>query len=205
MFENDKLKTGIWQLDEMLRGGLPRGEFMLVGGRPGMGKTSLLKQIMKNNEKTVCLYLSDDYCFDHLTSLVEALCQASNYDCFVVLDDLDQFKVGEEEAGFCLKTVAKQFNIPVIGAIKLPRALEYRKDKRPVIGDFHKGFMGLEPDVEAHADVILGLYRESYYNIDYPVEDEIKKAEIIVVKNRHGNTGTINMSFDGLKRAWEEK
>lgn len=204
MFENKVLKTGIWQLDEMLGGGLPRGEFMLVGGRPGMGKTSLLKQIMKNNENTVCLYLSDDYCFDHLALLAEALCRASDYDCFVVLDDLDQFKVGEEEAGFRLKTVAKQFNIPVIGAVKLPRDLERRKDKRPDICDFHKGFMGMEPDVEAHADVILGLYRESYYNMDYSVEDESKKDEIIVVKNRHGKTGTIDMSFDGRKRTWEE-
>lgn len=204
MFENDRLKTGIRQLDDMLGGGLPRGEFMLIGGRPGMGKTSLLKQIMKTNEKTVCLYLSDDYCFDHLPLLVDALCQASNYDCYVVLDDLDQFKVGEEEAGFRLKTVAKQFNIPVIGAVKLPRKLERRKDKRPTISDFHKGFMGMEPDVEQHADIILGLYRESYYNMDFSVEEEIKKDEIIVVKNRHGKTGTIDMSFDGRKRAWEE-
>jgi len=204
MFENKELKTGIRQLDEMLGGGLPSGEFMLVGGRPGMGKTSLLKQIMKNNEKTACLYLSYDYCFDHLPLLVEALCRASDYDCFVVLDDLDQFKVGEEEAGFRLKVIAKQFNIPVIGAVKLPRDLERRKDKRPDICDFHKGFMGMEPDVEAHADVILGLYRESYYNMDYSVEDESKKDEFIVVKNRHGKTGTIDMSFDGRKRTWEE-
>lgn len=161
MFENEKLKTGIRQLDEMLGGGLPRGEFMLVGGRPGMGKTSLLKQIMKNNEKTVCLYLSDDRCFDHLTSLAEALCQASNYDCYIVMDDLDQFKIGEEEAGFRLKVIAKQFSIPVIGAVKLPRDLERRKDKRPDICDFHKGFMGMEPSIEKDADVILGLYRES--------------------------------------------
>lgn len=205
MFENDKLKTGIRQLDDMLEGGLPRGEFMLIGGRPGMGKTSLLKQIMKNSEKTVCLYLSDDRCFDHLTSIAEALCQASNYECFVVLDDLDRFKVGEEDAGFRLKTVAKQFNIPVIGAVKLPRDLECRKDKRPDICDFHKGFMGMEPSIEKDADVILGLYRESYYNIDFSAEDGIRKDEIIVVKNRHGKTGTIDMSFDGRKRAWEEK
>ena len=57
MFENKELKTGIWQLDEMLGGGLPRGEIMLVGGRPWMGKTSLLKQIMQNNEKTAFIKL----------------------------------------------------------------------------------------------------------------------------------------------------
>ena len=204
MFENDRLKTGIQKLDDMIGGGLPRGEFMLIGGRPGMGKTSLLKQIIKTNEKTACLYLSDDYCFDHLTLLVDALCQSSNYDCYVVLDDLDQFKVGEEEAGFRLKAVAKQFSIPVIGAVKLPRDLEYRKNKRPTISDFHKGFMGMEPSIEQDADVILGLYRESYYNIDFSCEDGIEKDEIIVVKNRHGNIGTIDINFDGRKRAWEE-
>lgn len=62
----------------------------------------------------------------------------------------------------------------------------------------------MEPGIEKDADVIIGLYRESYYNIDYSIENKIKGDEMIVVKNRHGNTGTIEMSFDGLKRSWEE-
>lgn len=204
MFENKKLKTGIQKLDDMLGGGLPRGEFMLIGGRPGMGKTALLRRIMEANEDTVCLYLSDDHCFDQLPALAEALCQASDNDCFIIMEDLEQFKVGEEEAEFRLKTVAKQFNIPVIGSVKLWRDMERRINKRPVMGDFRKGSTGRDADIERYVDVILGLYRKSYYKRVFSLKDEIQKAEIIVVKNCHGNTGTVYLPFNVRKNTWED-
>ncbi len=204
MFENDRLKTGIQKLDDMLGGGLPRGEFMLIGGRPGMGKTALLRRFMEANEDTKCLYLSDDRCFDQLPALAEALCRASDNDCCIVLDDLDQFKVGEKEAGSRLKALAGKFNIPVIGAVKLRRELERRINKRPVIRDFRKGSAGRDQGIEQYADVILGLYRKSYYGRDHSVEGEIKKAEIIVVKNRHGDTGTVDLPFNVRLNTWED-
>lgn len=38
-------KTGIWQLDQKLIGGMRDGDILAVGGRPGTGKTVLLSQI----------------------------------------------------------------------------------------------------------------------------------------------------------------
>ena len=197
MIENDELKTGSRQLDDMIGGGLPRGEFMLVGGCPWIGKTSFLKQIMKHNEETACLYLSDDSCFAYLPFLIDALCQATNFDCFVVMDDLDRFRVGEEELGYRLKVMARQFDIPIIGAVSLSRDLE----ERPVIRDFHKDFVGVEPSIEDGADVVVGLYRESYYT---NVEEEDSKDELSVLKNRHGCTGSIDVCFDRRYRTWRE-
>jgi replicative DNA helicase len=42
-----RLKTGLFELDDAC-GGLPFGKFTLIGGRPGMGKSQLSKQILRN-------------------------------------------------------------------------------------------------------------------------------------------------------------
>ena len=46
--------------------------------------------------------------------------------------------------------------------------------------------------VEQDADIVLGLYREDYFNKE---AEEHNKAELIVMKNRHGNTGTIPVQW----------
>ena len=38
-------KTGIWQLDQKLKGGMRDGQVIVIGGRPGTGKSVLLTQI----------------------------------------------------------------------------------------------------------------------------------------------------------------
>lgn len=54
--------TGFKELDKML-GGLPLGELVVVGGRPGMGKTSFLITILANclNNKIPSIYFTLDY------------------------------------------------------------------------------------------------------------------------------------------------
>jgi circadian clock protein KaiC len=58
-FEN-KAKTGIWGLDNILSGGLSRGHLFLVEGAPGTGKTTVALQFlmegMRAGEK--CLYIT---------------------------------------------------------------------------------------------------------------------------------------------------
>lgn len=54
--------TGIETLDEILRGGLPKGEMYVVNGGPGTGKTTLalhfLQAGVQRQEKVLCLALS---------------------------------------------------------------------------------------------------------------------------------------------------
>lgn len=52
MNEEDKLQTHIEELDRVLGGGIVAGSLTLLGGDPGIGKSTLLLQ--------VCKYLSDD-------------------------------------------------------------------------------------------------------------------------------------------------
>ncbi|MCH5186724.1 MAG: DnaB-like helicase C-terminal domain-containing protein, partial [Oscillospiraceae bacterium] len=48
--------------------------------------------------------------------------------------------------------------------------------------------------IEQDADIVMFLYRDEKYNKDTP---DPTLAECIVAKNRHGETGTINMRFNG--------
>lgn len=44
----DRTKTGMEELDRVLGGGIVRGSLILVGGDPGIGKSTLLLQVCKN-------------------------------------------------------------------------------------------------------------------------------------------------------------
>lgn len=46
--EEDKLSTGIGELDRVLGGGIVQGSLTLVGGDPGIGKSTLLLQVCRN-------------------------------------------------------------------------------------------------------------------------------------------------------------
>ena len=89
-----------------------------------------------------------------------------------------------------LKLMAKELDVPVITLSQLSRAVESRTDKRPLLSDLRES-----GSIEHDADIVMFLYREGYYNKD-KVED-INLAECIVAKNRHGETGTINLRWNG--------
>lgn len=46
--EQDRMKTGYEELDRVLGGGVVRGSLVLVGGDPGIGKSTLLLQVCRN-------------------------------------------------------------------------------------------------------------------------------------------------------------
>lgn len=85
-----------------------------------------------------------------------------------------------------LKTMAKEFDCPVICLAQLNRSVETRANKRPMMSDIRES-----GSVEQDADVILFLYREKYY--DRGSEDH--SLELIVSKNRNGPVGTIAVNY----------
>ncbi len=86
-----------------------------------------------------------------------------------------------------LKIMAKELNVPVICLSQLSRANEKREDKRPMLSDLRESGA-----IEQDADIVMFLYREDYYN-----EESEKRniAECIVSKNRHGETGKVELRW----------
>ncbi len=57
--QEERIKTGSKELDRVLGGGLVKGSLILVGGDPGIGKSTLLLQICQSVNKKV-LYISGE-------------------------------------------------------------------------------------------------------------------------------------------------
>ncbi len=94
-----------------------------------------------------------------------------------------------------LKTMAKDFDCPVICLAQLNRSVESRADKRPMMSDIRES-----GSVEQDADVILFLYRETYYD----KQSENRSLELIVSKNRNGPVGTIAVNYNEYTGKIEE-
>lgn len=86
-----------------------------------------------------------------------------------------------------LKIMAKELNVPVICLSQLSRASEGRPNKRPMLSDLRESGA-----IEQDADVVIGLYRDGYYNKEC---ENPNLAEAIVLKNRKGSTGTVELSW----------
>ncbi len=95
-----------------------------------------------------------------------------------------------------LKIMAKELKIPIIACAQLSRGTETKgKSHKPALSDLRDS-----GSIEQDADIVLFLYRDAYYdsekNSDEDLSDE-SKAECIVAKNRHGETGVIQLHWDG--------
>ncbi len=86
-----------------------------------------------------------------------------------------------------LKALAKELNVPVVALSQLSRAVEKRPDRRPILSDLMES-----GGIEANADVVMFIYRESYYHKD---SEKGNVAEINIAKQRNGPTGLIELYF----------
>ena len=86
-----------------------------------------------------------------------------------------------------LKKLAKKLEITIVALSQLSRAPEQRTDHKPILSDLRES-----GSIEQDADVIFMLYRDEYYNKE---SEEKNIAELIINKNRNGETKTIKLGW----------
>ena len=246
-------QTGFSALDRVLAG-LGKSDLVLVGARPGMGKTSfalnIATNVAKQTKKTVCIFsleMSADQLVNRVLSseaLVnsyslrtgelsptdwENLARAAGElaGCDILIDDTSGMTVtamkaklrrvknlgmviidylglmsGDKhtdnrvqevsEISRSLKIMAKELMVPIVCCAQLSRGPESRTDKKPMLSDLRDSGA-----IEQDADTVIFLYRSEYYKTDDVAGQDTSIAEVIIAKNRHGSTGTVNMGWNG--------
>ena len=104
-----------------------------------------------------------------------------------------------------LKALAKELNVPILACSQLSRQVENRDDKRPQLSDLRES-----GSIEQDADVVLFVFREEYYlgtkeprpntaehsEWQAKMNEVMNSAEVIIGKQRHGPTGTVELNFE---------
>lgn len=252
------IPSGIGALDKMITG-LNKSDLIILGARPGMGKTSFALNIARNVAvtagRTVCFFslemtrdqlaqrmLSseagikseklrtgelDENEWTRLAQAGDNLSKANIYfdetsgitvqemqaklrrmkpaPDLVIVDYLGLMKSAKKtenrvqevsEITRSLKIMAKDLKIPVIVCAQLSRGTEVKgKSHKPALSDLRES-----GSIEQDADIVLFLYRETYYDNERDDSEEKgdpNKAECLVAKNRHGEVGTVDLYWDG--------
>ncbi len=251
------IPTGIGDLDRIITG-LNKSDLIIVGARPGMGKTSFALNIARNvalkSKKTVCFFsleMSRDQLAQRLlsneasvestklrtgnltaeewTRLGNAGAELSKTNIY--LDETPGITVREMKAKLLrmpkvdlvvvdylglmqsdrrtenrvqevsditrnLKGLAKDLKIPLVVCAQLSRGTETKgKSHIPALSDLRES-----GSIEQDADIVLFLYRETYYDNEKGEDEEkgdANTAKCIVAKNRHGELATVDLHWDG--------
>jgi len=254
MFDNlqatisgEGLKTGLIDLDNKMGILLP-AEYIMLAGRPSMGKTALALCIARNMTKkqypvlifslettkeiicsrvvfgeSNCSYdkilrgntveltkakenidnvinipiFIDDTCsptMGHIGAIAENY--VKNFGVKVIMIDhigLIKGKGGERNDELStiskeIKALLKKLNVTGIILCQLSRAVEKRSPPIPIMSDLRDS-----GTLEEDTDKVIFVYREEYYNRK---SDKKGIADVIVAKNKNGQTGYDEILFD---------
>lgn len=117
--------------------------------------------------------------------------------CLVVVDhhtlvraenNRDDTRMIVARASGIWRELKNELRIPLMVLSQLNREVFKRSNKRPTLADMQESAR-----LEQDADVVLGLYRDEYFNPDSP---ERGIAEAILLKHRNGPTGTVRLLFE---------
>jgi DNA repair protein RadA/Sms len=205
--EHDRQKSGISELDRILGGGIVRGSLILLGGEPGVGKSTLALQLALALKSKKILYVSGEESEEQISLRAKRL-KNSNPECYILSEtELESILIHSEniKPGLLIidsiQTISTGMLESSAGSVSQVREcaaqlLKYSKlTGIPVflIGHITKDGTLAGPKVLEHiVDVVL--YFEGDNNYVYRI--------LRSVKNRFGSTselGIFEMVEAGLK------
>ena len=197
--ETFRIKTDVGELDRVLGGGFVTGSLTLLGGEPGIGKSTLILQIC-NNVKVdgKILYVSGEESAEQIKSRADRLGIKNDNLLFLAETDIDNVELALEktEAKFVIidsvQTMYSDEITSVAGSVSQVREITARIMKMCkqsgittiIIGHVTKDGNIAGPRVLEHmVDTVLYLEGERYFSY------RILRG----VKNRFGSTNEIGM------------
>lgn len=210
----ERMSTGYRELDRVLGKGLVEGEVVLLSGEPGVGKSTLLMQIVLNfSKKGKVLYICGEESPSQLNSRLNRLQSKSSkskeLDNFVLTEDLvveniaelvknDNFDLIVVDSIQSMTSLASRGYPGSISQVRVCGSILTRASKSSgvpmfIVGQINKGGDIAGPKVLEHI-VDCVLYMEG---------DQYNQYRILrSIKNRFGSTneiGVFEMRGDGLK------
>lgn len=144
------------------------GDYIIINDSTGLSADKISRLMKDEHNKTPL----DLVIVDHLQEIVDKSAESRRLEVSMSASKL--------------RGIAKALDIPIIIVSQLSRAVEGRADKTPMLSDLRES-----GDLEAIADVVIMLYRESYYT-------GLQNGDItfIIAKHRNGRTGRINAKIE---------
>ena len=96
-----------------------------------------------------------------------------------------------------LRQISLDYDCTIFLVAQINRNSENTKDKRPKISDLKE-----TGELEQSATTVLMLHNENYYK---GVEMEIEEIEVIIGKNRNGQTGILTLEYNQLNQRFDVK
>lgn len=86
----ERSTTGDAELDRVLGGGMVSGSAVLIGGEPGIGKSTLMLQLALNIPGKKVLYVSGEESEQQIKMRAERITRKPSSDCFILTETLTQ-------------------------------------------------------------------------------------------------------------------
>ena len=205
--EEDRIHTGIKELDRVLGGGIVQGSMTLVGGDPGIGKSTLLLQVCRNlADQVSVLYISGEESLKQIklrAQRIGAFGDRLRLLCETNLDMIRQVIEKEKPTVVVIDSIQTMYNEEVSSA---PGSVSQVRESTGVLLQIAKG-LGVSIFIVGHVtkDGNVAGPRVLEHMVDtvlYFEGDRHASYRILRgVKNRFGSTneiGVFEMREEGL-------
>lgn len=206
--EEDRLATGIGELDRVLGGGIVRGSLTLVGGDPGIGKSTLLLQVCRNLSTAGhrVLYISGEESLAQIrmrADRIGAFTRDMRLLCETNLDEITEVIRSEKPEAVVIDSIQTMYNEAVSAA---PGSVSQVRETTGILLQLAKG-LGVSVLIVGHVTkegTVAGprVLEHMVDTVLYFEGDRHASYRILRgVKNRFGSTneiGVFEMREQGL-------